>query len=64
MWEDPIVREVRAVREAHAAQFDYDLQAIYVALKQEEARSTRTYVTLPPRRTTESAEAAHDSESR
>jgi hypothetical protein len=28
MWEDPIVEEVRKVREAHAVQFNYDLRAI------------------------------------
>ena len=33
MWEDPIVAEVRRVREAHAAQFNNDLLAIYRDLK-------------------------------
>jgi len=28
MWKDPIVQEVRRVREAHAAQFGYDIRAI------------------------------------
>ena len=51
MWEDPIVEEVRQVREAHAAQFGYDLRAIYQALKEEEAVSGRKYVSLPPKRT-------------
>lgn len=51
MWEDPIVKAVRSVREAHAAHFEYDLGAIYRALKEEEARSTRTFVKLAPRRT-------------
>lgn len=34
MWEDPIVNEVRKVRQAHAARFKYDLQAVYADLKQ------------------------------
>jgi len=42
---------VRKVREAHAAQFGYDLRAIYKALKKEEAASGRKYVSLPPKRT-------------
>ena len=33
MWLDPIVEEVRKVREAHAAKFNYDLRAIYQDLK-------------------------------
>ncbi len=50
MWKDPIVEEVRKVRDAHAAQFNYDLQSIYRALKQEEAESGRKFMKLSPRR--------------
>ena len=35
-WQDPIVEEVRAIREAYAARFQYDLQAIYRDLKAQE----------------------------
>jgi uncharacterized protein (DUF1697 family) len=28
MWNDPIVEETRKLRDAYAAQFNYDLQAI------------------------------------
>jgi hypothetical protein len=28
MWNDPIVEEVRKVREEHSARFDYDLERI------------------------------------
>ena len=28
MWEDPIVAEVRKIREEYAAQFGYDLQSL------------------------------------
>ena len=28
-WEDPIVEEVRQIRDAYAKQFNYDLDAIY-----------------------------------
>jgi len=57
MWEDPVVEEVRKVRDAHAAQFNYDLRAIYLALKQEEVKSGRRYVKFPPKRIEEPAEA-------
>lgn len=59
MWQDPIVEEVRAARDAHAAQFSYDLRAIYRALK-EEAESGRSFVKLPPKRI--EAETLEDSE--
>ena len=50
MWEDPIVAEVRKIREAHAAQFNYDLKAIYQDLKQQEQVSERVFVSYPPRK--------------
>lgn len=37
MLNDQIVDEVRAIRDAHAAKFGYDLQAIYADLKKSEA---------------------------
>ena len=37
MLNDEIVEEVRAIREAHAARFGYDLRAIYEDLKKSEA---------------------------
>jgi len=37
MLNDEIVDEVRAVREAHAAKFNYDLRAIYEDLRKSEA---------------------------
>ncbi len=50
MWKDEIVGEVRRMREAHAAEFDYDLEAIYEDLKAQEAASGREVVSFPPRR--------------
>jgi hypothetical protein len=37
MMNDEIVDEVRAIREAHAARFNYDLRAIYEDLKKSES---------------------------
>jgi hypothetical protein len=36
--KDPIVEEVRRVREKHAAKFNYDIDAIYADLKCLEGR--------------------------
>jgi hypothetical protein len=49
MWEDKIVAEVRAVRQAHAEKFGFDLGAIFEDLKQEERRSQRETLTFPPK---------------
>ena len=37
MLNDEIIEEVRAIRDAHAAKFAYDLRAIYADLKRSEA---------------------------
>lgn len=50
MKDDPIVEEVRKVREAYAANLNYDLEAIFQDLKRQERESGRTFVSYPPRR--------------
>lgn len=50
MEKDEIVAEVRAVREAHAARFEYDLEAIFRDLKEQERQSPREVVALAPKR--------------
>lgn len=50
MWQDPIVAEVRQIREAHVEQHHGDLRAIYLALKQEEALNPERKVSFPPKR--------------
>jgi hypothetical protein len=50
MWQDPIVAEVRQARETHAAQFNFDLRAIYLALKEQEEQSQREKVSFAPKR--------------
>lgn len=49
MWEDPIVKEVRRIREEHSARFGHDLDRIYRELKRQEKASGRRYVSYPPR---------------
>ena len=50
MWKDPVVEEVRRVRERHAAKYDYDLKAISKALRDEQRESGRKVVSLPPKK--------------
>ena len=47
---DPIVDEVRRVREAYAARFHFDLDAIFRDLKEQEKQSGHTFVSFPPAR--------------
>lgn len=49
MWLDPIVEEVRRIRDAHAQQFGYDMQAIYEDLKRFEREHNLELVSFPPR---------------
>lgn len=49
MMDDAIVAAVREVRNRHAAQFNYDLDAIYRDLKEREKASGRSYVQYSPR---------------
>ena len=47
MWTDPIVEEVRRARDAHAALFNYDLDAIFADIKARQETSGLTYVRFP-----------------
>ncbi|MYD60268.1 MAG: hypothetical protein F4W91_04455 [Gemmatimonadetes bacterium] len=46
---DPIVSEVRAVRDKHAAQFRYNLKEIFRDIKKKQKSSGRKYVQYPSR---------------
>ena len=50
MWRDPVVEEVRAIRDAYAKRFNYDLDAMARDLREKEARSDRQLVDPAPRR--------------
>ena len=50
-WKpDSVIAEVRAVKDAYAAEFDFDIDAICDHLAAVEKASGRTYVSHPPRR--------------
>ena len=48
-WEDPIVKEVRAAREALLAQAGYDLDTLGQRLEEEQRTSGHEVVSLPAR---------------
>ncbi len=50
MNDDPIVHEVRKIRDAIAREHDYDLGSIFDMLRAREARSGTPHLELPPRR--------------
>jgi hypothetical protein len=50
MARDPIVEEVRRVREEYIASHNYDLDAIYRDLKESEGKSGHRVVSPPPKR--------------
>jgi len=49
MPSDPIVDEIREIREQRAARFGFDLRAIVRDAQQRDAKSDRRIVRLPPR---------------
>ncbi|MFC2146704.1 hypothetical protein ACFLRT_05015 [Acidobacteriota bacterium] len=49
MKKDPIVEEVRKIREAHAKKFNYDLKRICKDLKEKEKKYGNRVVSLPPK---------------
>lgn len=49
---DPIVDEVRAIRDTIAKEFDYDIDKLAQAIKAHEEKSGRKVVRLPPKKVT------------
>jgi hypothetical protein len=63
MWEDPIIQEIRQIREEHAARFNYDLWEIYRDLKEQEEqekKSGRIFISYPPKKANAFEENARD----
>ncbi len=50
MQDDPVVAEVRRIREELAARFNYDIHAICEHARQQDAASGDKVIRLPPRR--------------
>jgi len=49
MWRDPIVEQIRQLRQQYAARFHHDLTAICQDLRERQTVGNRKVVTLPPR---------------
>jgi hypothetical protein len=47
---DPIVEEIRKIRDEHAARFNYDIDAIWADMKRRQDESGIPVVSLPPKR--------------
>lgn len=50
MVEDEIMAEVRAIRDAYAKEFNYDVRAIYEDAKEREKTTPHKLVSLEPKR--------------
>lgn len=50
MWKDPIVEEIRRIREEYAKRFNYNLDAIVRDIIEKQQKSGRKLVSLPPKR--------------
>ncbi len=48
--KDSIVEEIRTIRDAHAARFQFNLHAICENLRKKEKTCGHTIVSLPPKR--------------
>ncbi len=55
MRDDPIVEEVRRIREEYAKQFGYDLHAMAAYLRKREQDHRDRLVTFPPKPARQSA---------
>jgi hypothetical protein len=49
MWDDPIVRETRKIRDELAARFNYDVQALGHYYQSQQAAESRLVVKRPPK---------------
>jgi len=50
MWEEPVVAETRALREAYAMQFNHDRKAILADIKRREVLPGKVMVARPARK--------------
>lgn len=53
---DPVIAEVRAVRDGFAARADYDMSAIFQRIREMQDESGREYVEYPARRIVEGSD--------
>lgn len=58
MSDDPIVEEVRAIRERQAARFNFDVRAIVEDAMKRQGKDGRRVISRPPRRPAVGGEAS------
>jgi hypothetical protein len=58
MWRDPVVEEIRHIRDEYAKKFEYDLHAICEDIRDRQSRSGRVVVSRSPRKPVERKNAA------
>jgi len=50
MWQDPIIKETRSLREQYANQFDHDPDAIFQDILKRQAQPDKKLVRFPARK--------------
>jgi hypothetical protein len=50
MLDDPIIAELRKIRDEYAKKFNYNLEAVAADLMKQQASSGRKLVSFPPRK--------------
>jgi len=50
MWKDPIIEEIRQLREQYASQFNHDFERIFQDIQKRQMQEGKTLVCFPPRR--------------
>ena len=50
MWQDPIIKETRELRELYAAQFRHDPDAIFEDIRKRQEKSGRKCMSFPARK--------------
>jgi hypothetical protein len=58
MWNDPVVEEIRKVRDRLASKLNYDVQALGKYYKSQQESECRTVVTRAPKRILKESENA------
>ncbi len=60
MWQDPVIKETRELREKYAAEFKHDPDAIFEDILKRQVQSKRKRVSLPARKPVQKQTAAND----
>ncbi len=50
MWQDPIIKETRELRDGYASEFNHDPDAIFDDILKRQAKTKRKQVSFPARK--------------